>query len=400
MSAVTRGRTAEVGLIAILVLVSAVNPLAVNIVVPAMPSMRTDLAADFAAVQLVLSTYLIATAAAQLVLGPLSDRFGRRPVLLIGLAVYIAASVACFVAQSIDQLIIARFVQGAGGCAGIALARAIVRDRYDREQSASILGYVTMGFAVAPMVGPLIGGLIDDHFGWRAIFAFLVVVGVLVTAIAWIALPETRPETGVTGRSASAFSSFVALSRIPAFWAYALTSGFATAVFFSFLAGTPFIASGTLGMSSTAIGVYFIFVAGCFMIGNYVTARYTRRVGLVWMIVAGSVLLPVSVSAMAVAFAAGWIAPISLFAPVYVVGFANGLVLPNAIAGSVSVRPDLAGAASGLGGAMQIGFGAVATLVVGVILGVANSALSLALAMVVFAVAAVVCAIWIRTARS
>ncbi len=398
MSAGVHERSGELGLIAILIAVSAVNPLAINIVVPAMPSIMTDLAADVTSVQLVLSAYLIATAVAQLGLGPLSDRYGRRPVLIAGLSVYIAAGAACVFAQSIEMLVTLRFIQGAGGCAGIALSRAIVRDRYDREQSASILGYVTMGFAVAPMVGPLIGGLIDDNFGWRAIFTFLATVGTAVVALTWIALPETRPSGGVTGRSASMLASFAALVRIPAFWAYALASAFATAVFFCFLGGTPFIATGMLGMSSTAFGLYFIFVAGSFIVGNYLSGRYARHVGLITMMLAGALILLISVTGMAIVFAAQWIAPITLFAPVYAVGFANGLVLPSAIAGSVSVRPDLAGAASGLGGAMQIGFGAIATVVVGLILGATGSALALALLMVGLAIAALLCVVWARAA--
>ena len=400
MTVATQEPSAERRLIAILIVVSAVNPLAVHIIVPSMPSIMTGLSADFATVQLVLSAYLIATAVAQLFLGPLSDRFGRRPVLIIGLSVSVAASIASAFAPSIEALIVGRVIQGAGGCAGFTLSRAIVRDRYDREESASILGYVTMGFATAPMVAPLIGGLIDDYLGWRSIFVFLAMVGAAATVAAWIVLPETRIDPALAARRQSLARSFVILSRIPAFWAFSLTSAFGTAVFFSFLGGTPFIASGLLGLSSTQFGLYFLFVPLNYIIGNYITARYSRRLGSAFMTLAGTSVMMAGVSAMAIAFALGWLTPISLFAPVYAIGLANGLLLPTTMAGSVSVRPDLAGAASGFAGAMQIGFGAVGTLVIGVILSATDSALPLALTMVLFAALSFGCGLWSRTARS
>jgi DHA1 family bicyclomycin/chloramphenicol resistance-like MFS transporter len=394
-----RHATSHGALIAILIAVSALNPLSINIVVPSMPTIRIDLSTDFATIQYILSAYLVATAVAQLFLGPLSDRFGRRPVLIVGLGVFVAASIACAFVQSIGMLIAARLLQGAGGCAGIALGRAIVRDRYDREQSASVLAYVTMGFATAPMVAPVLGGVIDDNFGWRPIFALLAVVGTLTAIVTWFALPETRPVALPSTPRPSTLGSFAILSRIPAFWAYSLTSGFCTAVFFSFLGGTPFIASRMLGMSGTAFGVYFIFVALAFMVGNYISGRYSRRFGLSRMITAGNIILVLAVAGMAIAFALSWITPVSLFFPVYAVGLANGLSLPNSIAGSVSVKPELAGAASGFGGAMQIGFGALATVIIGLILGATDSALPLAMVMLVLAIAALACGLWSRTAR-
>jgi MFS transporter, DHA1 family, multidrug resistance protein len=394
-----RHTTSHATLMAILIAVSALNPLSINIVVPSMPTIMVDLSTDFVTIQYILSAYLVSTAVAQLFLGPLSDRFGRRPVLIAGLAVFVGAGVVCAFAQSIEMLIFGRLLQGAGGCAGIALGRAIVRDRYDRERSASVLAYVTMGFATAPMIAPVLGGLIDDNFGWRPIFVLLAVVGALTAVATWVVLPETRPTSAPSVTRPSMLGSFRVLSRIPAFWAYALNSGFSTAVFFSFLGGTPFIASRMLGMSGTLFGVYFIFVALTYIAGNYISGRYSGRFGLHRLILAGNLVSLLGVIGMAIAFGLAWITPISLFFPVYAVGLANGLTLPNAIAGSVSVRPELAGAASGFGGALQIGFGAVATLNIGLILSANESALPLALVMVVLAIAALATGLWSRVAR-
>ncbi len=326
-------------------------------------------------------------------LGPLSDRVGRRPVLIGGLLVFILASALCTLAPSIGVLIAARTFQGMGGCAGIVIGRAIIRDRFERRQAASMLGYVTMGFAIAPMLGPTIGGILNDLFGWRAIFGLQTGLGLLITAVAFFALPETRAARDPLNAGPSFFRSLLALIRVPAFWAYALTVAFGTSVFFSFLGGTPFVAAEILGMTGTEFGLYFVLVPGGFIIGNFLTARYAERIGLYRMIVTGSVIALFAVSCMTIAFLLGWYHPLSLFVPMYGIGFANGLTFANAIAGAVSVRPDLAGTASGLTGSLQVGFGAIATVVVGALLGAVHSVFPLMICMLILASAAVAAAL-------
>ena len=385
---------------AILVAVSGLNPIAVNMFVPAMPEIMRGLATDHTMVQLVLSAYLFSTAAAQLTLGTLSDRLGRRPVLIGGLLLFIVASAICTVAESIEMLIGARILQGGGGCVGIVLGRAVIRDRYDRDRAASMLGYVTMGFAMAPMVGPVIGGVLNDTIGWRSIFALQTALGVILAVISYLFLPETHDPARTTDDRPTLRHSFTTLARIPAFWAYALTCAFGTSVFFSFLGGTPFVAIDMLGMTGTEYGLYFILVPGGFLIGNFLTARYSQRVGLSFMVVAGSLVTLVAVVAIAAAFAAGWYHPLALFVPMYAIGFANGLTLANALAGAVSVRPDLAGAASGLAGSMQIGFGAIATVVIGALLAATHSVLPLTICMGLLAAGGVAAAVWTKRART
>src|SRR5690606_20851902 len=163
--------------LAILIAVTALGPMALNIFIPAMPGMTAVFGVDYGTIQLTLTLYLVGLAVAQLFMGPLSDRFGRRPVLLGGIGLFLAGSLAAALAPSIEALIVARIVQAVGGCAGIVLGRAIVRDTHSREASASMIGYITMVMVVAPMLAPLIGGYLDSWFGWRATFITVLAVG-------------------------------------------------------------------------------------------------------------------------------------------------------------------------------------------------------------------------------
>jgi DHA1 family bicyclomycin/chloramphenicol resistance-like MFS transporter len=386
-------------LMLVLIAVSAINPIAINMFVPAMPDIIRTLHTDIASVQMVLSVYLFATAIGQLLIGPLSDRFGRRPLLVGGLAVFVLASLGCALASSIGGLIAARILQGAGGCAGIVLARAIVRDLYERDRAASMLGYLTMGFAIAPMFSPTIGGLLSDRIGWQSIFAVQSAFGGLALLASAFIVPETRKLLSGTETRPGYISSIGTLARIPAFWGYALNLSFGVGVFFLFLGGTPVIASELLGLSGTEFGLYFAFAPAGFMIGNFLTARFSHRVGISFMTICGSAVAVAAVAGMGIAFGLGWYHPLSLFVPMYFIGFANGLTFTNAIAGAVSLRPEYAGAASGLTGFMQTTGGALASVIIGLLLSINHSVFVLVGCMAVFALASFSAAIWTRTAR-
>jgi DHA1 family bicyclomycin/chloramphenicol resistance-like MFS transporter len=387
-------------MISLLIAISALNPISVNIIVPSLTAIAEGLHTDFATVQLALSSYLFATAISQLVHGPLSDKFGRRPVLLVGILIYVVASFLCLVATSIWLVIVGRILQGVGAAAGFALGRAIVRDLYEREKAASMLGYISMGFSTAPMVAPLIGGLISDNLGWRLVFVFMTVVSVLLLVFVWTALPETRRPMPEGQVRTGFFRSFAILAVIPAFWAYALNVGFMGAVFFTFLGGTPFIATTLFGMSGTQYGVYFAFVPIGFFLGNWLTAGLATRLGIVAMIRTGNALSLIAGIISIILLGSGWQNPFAIFAPMYLVGLANGLSTANGLAGAVSVRPALAGAASGVTGSFQIGFGAVATVIVGYLLTLTHSPMPVPIMMTVFAAIALATGIWVKTARN
>jgi MFS transporter, DHA1 family, multidrug resistance protein len=368
-TAVPAQSTAKPGFIALLIAISAVSPLGINMYLPSMPGMARALGVDFTTIQLTLSLYLGAMAVGQLILGPLSDRFGRRPVLLIGLGTFVAGSVICLSAQSIGVLIVGRIVQALGGCAGITMSRAIVRDLYGRNQVASMIAYVTMGMAVAPMVAPTIGGLLETFFGWRASFAFLIGFGGLALMSAYWRLRETNHSRASGETARELLQGYGSLFRSRQFWGYTLVTGFVSAMFFAFLAGAPYVMIEILGRSPAEYGFYFAMVPCGYMLGNFATGRIAGTAGPNRMIMAGTLLSLVSIASMAALMAAGFLSPVALFGPMLFIGVANGLVLPSGIAGAVSVKPDLAGAAAGLSGSFQIGFGALVAPIVGAALG-------------------------------
>jgi MFS transporter, DHA1 family, multidrug resistance protein len=366
-----------------------------------MPGMARALGTDFATVQLTLSLYLAAMAVGQLIVGPLSDRFGRRPVLLAGLFVFVIGSGVCASAPSVGILIAGRVVQALGGCAGIALTRAIVADLYGRAQAASMIAYVTMGMAVAPMIAPTIGGVLETLHGWRATFAFLTAYGGVVALLSLFFLAETHKNRAGEGAARKLLRSYPGLFRSRLFWGYALTNGFASAVFFAFLAGAPFVVIELLGHSPAQYGAWFALVPSGYILGNFATGRLATRFGPDRLILSGTLMLLASVAGMAAAFGAGYAHPAAMFGPMFFMGAASGLVLPSGVAGAVSVKPEVAGAAAGLSGSLQMGFGAIIAPVVGAALG--TTVWPLVVIMAACAAAAIACFLLCvggRTSRS
>ncbi len=363
----------------LIIALTSVGPLALNILMPALPAMARFFAADAGTVQLTLSLFLLGLAVAQLALGPLSDRFGRRPVMIAGLALTIMASLAALAAASVSFLVVARTVQALGASTGIVLGRAIIRDLYDRDEAASMIGWVTMVMVVAPMVAPSIGGALETAFGWRAIFAFIALFAAILLVWVMLALPETRAVAARGGGVARFFEETFALARNRRFVGYALASGFGSATFFAFLGGAPYVVIAMMSRSSAEYGIWFALSGLGYMAGNFITARWSARVGVDAMIFAGAGLSVVSVL-LALLAVLSWplsAGPAILFIPQIVLAFANGLLLPNAVAGAISVNPHSAGAASGITGFLQMGVGALAAQYVGWLLHDAATAASM-----------------------
>jgi DHA1 family bicyclomycin/chloramphenicol resistance-like MFS transporter len=346
-------------LLALLIAMSGVSSLSLNILVPAIPSMVAKFATDPANIQLTVSLYLLGLATAQLVLGPLSDRFGRRPVVLAGLALAAIASTVAIFAASVVGLVTARVAQSLGASTGQSIGRAIIRDLYDRERAASMIGLVTSVVVLMPMAAPLIGGILDTLLGWEAIFVFTALMSFGVFAWAVFALPETRRFAGVTGERGRFRADLGALAGSPQFFAYALCAGLGSAPFFSFLGGAPHVAVSMLGRTSAEYGLWFFVPSFGFMTGNFVVSRLSTRLGidaLIWWGIAATIVGCLITVTAYLAFP-GW-EMTTIFLPQLIVGLGNGLLLPTSIAGALSIRPQIAGTASGCAGFIQMAIGA------------------------------------------
>ena len=377
---------------------TGVGSLSLNILTPAIPSLVTKFAADPTDVQLTVSLYIMGLAVAQLVFGPLSDKFGRRLVVMTGLALATVASTFAIFAGSIASLIIWRVVQSLGASTGQTIGRAIIRDLYERDRAASMIGSVTSVVVLMPMVAPLLGGILDTLLGWEAIFVFSAALSGCVLAWAMLALPETRVARADRNRF---FADFRALATNPRFFGYALCAGLGSGPFFSFLGGAPHVVVSMLGRSSAEYGLWFFIPSFGFMAGNFMVARLARRLGidaLIWWGIALTIVGALLNIALYLA-APGW-EMVTIFLPGVVVGVGNGLLLPTAVAGAVSIRPQVAGTASGMTGFIQMGVGATAAQLGGHVVAGASSAAPMLLVMLGFGVATAVAVFALVTRHS
>jgi len=357
-------------LLALLALLSAFTPLSIDMYLPALPMIASDLRGTAGDIQLTLSAFLVAFGFGQIFYGPAGDRFGRRPVILTGLAAYIVASIGCAFAAEAGHLVLLRLLQGLAACGGVVLARTMVRDLAEKDQAARAMSLMHACSSIAPMLAPLIGGQVLWFFGWRAIFWVLAGVGVLAWTATWLRLPETlRPEYRQPLHLGLVVKRYGELVRHRAFMGYALTGAFQFAALFSFLSGSPFVFIERYGIEPRLFGVIFGVQVAFLTAGSLVNARFVPRVGAQRML-RSVVMVPAIVgpAVLVMGLVEAHTGAIGLwpFLPLFVLQIAaNSFIGANSIAMALQRYPHMAGTASSLMGVLQFGLGALFGTIVG-----------------------------------
>jgi MFS transporter, DHA1 family, multidrug resistance protein len=341
----------------LLVAMTGVAPISLYMLVPALPVLASVFGRDISIAQMTVSLYMVGIACSQIVMGPLSDRFGRRPVLLAGLGLMVAASAACIFAETLPQLIAARFLQALGGATGMVVSRAIIRDLYSRERISAMISLVIAVMMIAQMLSPLTGGLLETTFGWRSIFYVVTITSLIIAVAIALTLPETRRDRTEAG----GFRGDVGrLMTSRAFIGYMLCQVLASQIIFTFAGGGPYVVVTQMGRSSAEYGAWFASTGFAYLIGNLFCVRFAPRHSLERLIWFGLALQFLGALLNLVWGIAGLnLAPSWLFGTQMLVMFANAFVMSNSAAGAISVRPEAAGTASGAMGFLQMGIGAL-----------------------------------------
>ncbi|WP_193100364.1 MFS transporter [Burkholderia sp. Z1] len=378
---------------ATLILLCAFSVLPLSLFLPSLPAIARDLHADYALVALSLGGYAAVAASLEFVMGPLSDRFGRRPIVLTSVGVFALGSLGCAMATDIRVFLACRVMQAAITSV-YPVSMATIRDAGGGSRAASRIGYAAMAAAFAPMLGPTLGGVLDQSVGWRASFWLLGAAGIAL--FGWCVFDLVETHTNRSSSLGRQLRAYPALLRARRFWAYALCMAFSTGSFYAFLAGAPLAAKTVFGIAPAEIGFYMGTITAGFVCGSFLAARYARRFALATTILCGRVVACAGPLIALALVSGGATHPIAWFGPCVLVGIGNGLSNPGAHAGAVSVRPDLAGSASGLAGAMTIAGGAALSSLTGAVLTAGNAGFAPLAMMLLSAAIALVAAVCVR----
>lgn len=378
----------------LLTMLVGLGPISTDLYLPSLEDLKTVFDTGTSAVQWTLSAFMIGFGVAQLGYGALSDRFGRRPALIGGLVLYLVATVACALALAIDQLIAARLAQAVGACCGPVIGRAVVRDVYTPDRGRRVLAYMGAAMALAPAIGPIIGGYLHDSFGWRAAFVVLALFGAVALIGVMLLLPETNATPDPTAtRPGRMLANWAVMVRDRRYIGYVAAIGAVFAGLFSFISGSSFVLIGFLGVPPDRFGYFFAIIVGGYMVGSLVSGRLGRRIGMAGQTLMGAVMVTVAGLVMLGLAVAGVDTVAAVIAPQCLYMAGAGFVLPNAMAGAVGPFPRMAGAASALLGFVQMSGGAAAGAVVGLLL--VDSALPMAVAVALGGVGTLAAVLWL-----
>jgi MFS transporter, DHA1 family, multidrug resistance protein len=334
--------------------ISLIGPLAVHLFMPVIPAVKAALGLSDALAQLTFSIALFTMAFATLVYGSLSDRYGRRPVLLSGLALFLIGSAVSAASHSIAALVFGRFIQAIGAGCGVTLVRSIAQDVYGRDRLVKAIAYLTMAYTIGPMIAPMVGGVLVDAFGWRSVFGFALGAGGLIALNAYLAVFESRPPAASASRAGSSvWRDYLELFRHLRFTAFVLQSGFSTASFLTTASAAASLLKDLLHRPSAEFGIYFLLFPFGFLSGNFITSRIGNRAANETMVLVGSLVSLAAVATQSSLLIGGVVTPLTLFAPGFFITMAQGLSLSYAQSGAMATNPKLAGTAAGIGVFMQ-----------------------------------------------
>jgi DHA1 family bicyclomycin/chloramphenicol resistance-like MFS transporter len=348
----------------LLTLITFSGTLAMHIFVPALPEAARDLGAGVGGVQMTVSVYILGLAVGQLAYGPLSDRFGRRPVLMAGLTLYAIAGLAAAFAPDVHSLIVARLLQALGGCAGLVIGRAIVRDTALPQEAARRLALMNLMVAIGPGAAPIVGGALASSLGWRSIFFALALLGIVNLLFSWRLLPESKAPAS-TARMSDLARNYGRLLVSPTFLGYAVGGGCATTSMYAFIGASPFIFAHQLNRPAYEVGIYPAIVLAGVWIGSVAATRLIPRLPIDRLAVWANLLSVLASFALLGAVLSGHLSVLLAIAPMFVFGIGAGVASPAALTQAISVNPEVIGSASGLYGFSQMGVGAICTALVG-----------------------------------
>ena len=337
-----------------------------NMILPALPALAAAFGVSAGVTVLIIPTFFLGFGSGQLFYGSLSDRFGRKPVLLTGLGLYAAATAACTMAPDIETLMVTRFLQGLAAASTQVLSRAIVRDLFTPARAARVLSLSSSIFAVASAFSPLVGGIILSWFGWQAIFAILATVGAATFLVVWLGLDESLRQKDLEAVNPRRIAlNYRSIVTNRAFAGYTLCFAAAFGAMFGFHAGSSFVFIDLLGYSPEAYGMFFAMVLAGYLSGTMLSARITMKVGFRRLVAIGSVASLVGGSAMLAVVLGGLTGAVTIIGAQLIFMFGFGIVFPNAIAGALAPFPEKAGAASALLGFTQQSAGAAMVTMLG-----------------------------------
>lgn len=351
-------------LIVLLGALVAVGPFSIDMYLPGLPSIAKDFGAPIASVQLTLTSFFFGIAFGQLLYGPIIDRFGRKIPLIVGLVIYIISTIGCALSYSVEALVVFRLLQSLGACAGMVISRAIVRDVFSPHEGAKVFSQIMLVMGIAPIVAPTVGGFLLTVTHWRVIFVVLGLIALATLATVWFFLQETRaPDPGISLRLKPVFEEYLEVLKTPRFYIYTLTAGFAAAVMFSYIAGSPFVFMEIYGFSKAQYGILFGFNAAGLILASQVNNLLLNRFESVAITKFVAFLyLPVGLLLLAAIELNLGPYPVMVLLFLLVGGF--GFIIPNSSALSMAPFKQNAGSASALMGALQMGFGGIASAIV------------------------------------